>query len=33
MYGNRTPRVKNIYVNSKLKNKITDNTNKGMQYC
>lgn len=33
MYGNRTPRVKNIYVNSRLKNKITDNTNKGMQYC
>lgn len=33
MYGNRTPRVKNIYVNKELKDKITENTNKGMQYC
>lgn len=32
MYGNRTPRVKNIYVNNELKSRITDNTNMGMQY-
>lgn len=33
MYGNRTPRVKNIYVNKELRQKITDNTNNGKQYC
>lgn len=33
MYGNRTPRVKNIYVNKEFRDKITDNTNEGMQYC
>lgn len=33
MYGNRTPRVKNIYVSKELKDKITSNTNNGMQYC
>lgn len=33
MYGKRIPRIKNIYVNGQLKKKITDNTNKGMQYC
>ena len=33
MYGIRDPRVKTIYVNKELKNKITENTNKGMQYC
>lgn len=32
MYGQRTPRVKNIYVNKELKDRITTNTNKGMQY-
>ena len=30
MYGIRDPRVKTIYVNKELKNKITENTNKGM---
>ena len=29
----RPPRVKNIYVNKKLKDKITDNTNNGKTYC
>lgn len=33
MYGKRTPRVKNIYVNKELRDKITNNTNNGMQYC
>ena len=33
MYGRRTPRIKNIYVNKELKDKITNNTNNGMQYC
>lgn len=33
MYGNRTPRVKNIYVNKELRDKITNNTNNGKQYC
>lgn len=32
MLGNRTPRVKNIYLNKYYKNKITQNTNNGMQY-
>ena len=32
MYGERDPRVKPIYVNKELKNKITQNTNEGMQY-
>lgn len=32
MYGVRDPRVKTIYVNKSLKDKITQNTNKGMQY-
>lgn len=32
MYGVRDPRVKTIYVNKFLKDKITQNTNKGMQY-
>lgn len=32
MLGNRTPRVKNIYVNKDFRNKIVENTNKGMQY-
>lgn len=33
MYGERDPRVKNIYVNKQFKDKITKNTNDGMQYC
>lgn len=33
MYGKRTPRVRNIYVHKELRDKITENTNKGMQYC
>lgn len=33
MYGKRTPRVKNIYVKKELRDKITNNTNNGMQYC
>lgn len=33
MYGKRTPRVKSIYVNKELRDKITNNTNNGMQYC
>ena len=32
MYGVRDPRVKTIYVNKHLKDKITQNTNKGMRY-
>lgn len=32
MLGNRTPRVKSIYLNKYYNNIITDNTNKGMQY-
>lgn len=32
MYGVRDPRIKTIYVNKSLKDKITQNTNKGMQY-
>lgn len=33
MYGVRDRKVKTIYVNKELKNKITENTNKGKQYC
>lgn len=33
MYGERDPRVKTIYINKQLKDKITQNTNNGMQYC
>lgn len=33
MYGKKYQRTKNIYVDKKLKKKITDNTNKGMSYC
>ena len=32
MYGKVSPRIKTIYVDKNLKNKITKNTNKGMQY-
>lgn len=32
MYGKVSPRIKNVYVNKALKDKITANTNKGMQY-
>ncbi len=32
MYGVRDPRIKNIYVNKSLKDRITQNTNNGMQY-
>lgn len=32
MYGNRVPRVKHIYLNKDLRNKITQNTNLGKQY-
>ena len=32
MYGKVSPRVKNVYVNKTLKDRITENTNKGMQY-
>lgn len=32
MYGQTLPRVKPIYVNKPFKNRITSNTNKGMQY-
>lgn len=32
MLGKRTPRVKSIYVNKELRDKITKNTNDGMQY-
>lgn len=31
--SNGTPREKNIYLNRKLLDKITENTNKGKQYC
>lgn len=33
MYGKGIPKVKNIYVDKNLKNKIIDNTNNGKQYC
>lgn len=33
MYGNRTPRIKNIYLNKEFKDKITKKTNEKMQYC
>lgn len=33
MGGNRISRTKPIYVNGKLKKKITENTNNGKQYC
>lgn len=33
MYGVREVQVKPIYVNKKLKDKITRNTNEGKQYC
>lgn len=32
MYGNRTSRNKYVYLNSKYKNQITENTNNGMNY-
>lgn len=32
MYGKVSPRIKNVYVNRALKDRITANTNKGMQY-
>lgn len=32
MLGNRTPRVKTIYVNNQLKSQIITNTNKGISY-
>lgn len=32
MLGNRTPRTKNIYVDKYFRNKIIENTNKGIQY-
>ena len=32
MYGVRDPRIKTIYVNKNLKDKITNNVNNGMQY-
>lgn len=33
MYGERDPRIKTIYVNKQLKDKITKNTNDGIRYC
>lgn len=32
MYGKVSPRIKTIYLNNYYKNRITENTNKGMQY-
>lgn len=32
MYGKLSPRIKTIYVNKPYKDRITQNTNKGMQY-
>lgn len=32
MYGNRTERIKTVYVDNRLKSKITENTNKGKQW-
>jgi hypothetical protein len=29
MYGNRVPRIKHIYLNKELRNKIANNTNLG----
>jgi hypothetical protein len=33
MYGSGRCRTKPIYVDKNIKDKITENTNKGMQYC
>lgn len=33
MYGERDPRIKTIYVNKRLKDKITRQTNDGKRYC
>ena len=32
MYGNRTERYKTVYVDNRLKSKITNNVNNGKQY-
>lgn len=32
MFGNRTPRVKTVFVSKELRDKIAKNTNNGMQY-
>ena len=32
MLGNRTPRIKSIYLNKEFRNRITQNTNNGTQY-
>lgn len=32
MLGNRTPRIKSVYLNRELRDRITINTNNGMQY-
>lgn len=32
MLGQRTPRIKTVYLNKELRNKISHNINKGMQY-
>jgi hypothetical protein len=32
MLGNRTPRVKKVYVDKALRDKITSNTNNKFQY-
>lgn len=32
LYGKRTPRIKSIYLNKELREKITENTNNGFQY-
>ena len=32
MYGKTSPRIKTVYLNKSYKNRITENTNKGMQY-
>ena len=32
MLGNRTPRIKNVYLNKRYKNRITEKTNEGFSY-
>ena len=33
MKGKRTPRTKKVYVGKQMRDKITENTNNGKQYC
>ena len=33
MRGKRTPRIKKVYVGKQMRDRITENTNNGKQYC